>query len=125
MKKSGISGLLLLFLLVGGLSSGLLQAGTEGVAKKKEKTVTISVPEMQCGMCEGRIEKALKKIKGVKSVEADAEANTVVVTYNTTKTTQAAIEEAIAALGYDAGEKKADSDTQSGLPACCKPGGHE
>lgn len=125
MKKSIVLKSLLLTMLFSGLLSSSLIAETEAVQKKKERTITISVPEMQCGMCESRIEKGLQKIAGVKSVKADAEENTVVVTYDTKKTSRSKIEEAIANLGYAAGDKEANETAQSQLSACCRPGGHE
>ncbi len=125
MKRSMLLSLLLPAILFGSILPGLLQAGTGEMQKKKERTITVSVPQMQCGMCEERIEKALKKIDGVVSVEADAEADTVVVTYNPEKTSRKSIEREIADLGYDAGEKKAKAEAQAKLPGCCKPGGHE
>ncbi|MGE3801770.1 MAG: heavy-metal-associated domain-containing protein [Candidatus Kapaibacterium sp.] len=125
MNKSVVLKTLLLTMLWSGFLSSSLVAGTEAAQKKRERTITISVPEMQCGMCEARIEKGLKKINGVKTVKADAEENTVVVTYDTKKTSRSKIEEAIAKLGYDAGEKEANETAQSQLSACCKPGGHE
>ncbi|MCB0711778.1 MAG: heavy-metal-associated domain-containing protein [Ignavibacteriae bacterium] len=125
MNKSVMLKALLVTMLCGGFVSSSLVAGTEVAQKKRERTITISVPEMQCGMCEARIEKGLKKIDGVKSVKADAEENTVVVTYDTKKTSKSKIEEAIANLGYDAGEKEANESAQSQLSPCCKPGGHE
>jgi copper chaperone CopZ len=86
------------------------------------RTDTISVPDMQCGMCEHRISKRLMKVEGVTTVEADAEANTVVVTYAPSKVTKAKLEKAIAEVGYDAGDTETTTDAQAKLHACCKPG---
>lgn len=125
MKNLIVARALSLTLLLGVVISGEGIAGEAGNLKKGEQTDSISVPEMQCGMCEMRIEKGLKKIKGVKSISADAEANIVVVTYNSKKTSREKLEEAIAALGYDAGDHEADAEKQASLPGCCRPGGHE
>ena len=100
------------FLLVPGILFG-----REGV-----RSDTISVPEMQCGMCEMTISKRLKKIDGVTRVEADAEANTVVVTYDPAKVTLAKLEKAIAEVGYDAGDTETTAAAQAKLHGCCKPG---
>jgi copper chaperone CopZ len=94
-----------------------------GVVLKKSVTDTISVPEMQCGSCEAIISKALKKIDGVDTVMADAEANIVVVRYNPQLTTRKALVSAVAAAGYTAEDKAADKKAQSNLPMCCRPGG--
>ncbi len=93
--------------------------------KKKERTDTISVPEMQCGMCEYRIERTIKKLKGVSAVVADAEANHVVVTYNPKTISRQKIEKTIAEVGYNAGDAKTTSEAQAKLSACCRPGAHD
>lgn len=110
---------------VSATASGTASASaTTPAAAKAIRTDTISVPEMQCGMCEERIEEALVAITGVKSATADAEANHVVVKYETKSTSRTKLEAAIAAAGYDAGAKKAVKKAQNALPGCCKPGGH-
>ena len=91
-------------------------------ARDGVRTDTISVPDMQCGMCESRISKRLKKVEGVTGVEADAEANTVVVTYDPAKVTLAKLEKAIAEVGYDAGDTETTTAAQAKLHGCCKPG---
>lgn len=96
-----------------------------GVEKTADRTDTIAVPEMQCGMCESRIEKAVKKLKGIASVSADAEANRVVVTYDPNSASRGGIEKAIADAGYDAGGTATTAAAQSKLHGCCRPGAHD
>lgn len=91
-------------------------------AREGVRTDTISVPHMQCGMCEMTISKRLKKVDGVTEVEADAEANTVVVTYDPAKVRLATLEKAIAEAGYDAGNTETTAAAQAKLHGCCKPG---
>lgn len=98
---------------------------TADLKKKASRTDTIPVPEMQCGMCESRIEKAVKGLDGVSSASADAEANHVIVTYNPKTVSRESIEKTIAASGYDAGEATTTPEAQSKLHACCRPGAHE
>lgn len=107
------------------LLASTASAGTEGALKKESRTDTVSVPEMQCGMCEMRISKTLKKLKGVSSVSADAETDKVVVVYDPEVLSLADIEEAIAGAGYDAGEVKTTKAAQAKLHGCCRPGAHE
>ena len=97
------------------------RADIDESAKKKSRTDTIAVPEMQCGMCEERIETALEKMKGVTSATADAEANHVIVRYNPSTTTRAKLEKAIANVGYDAGSHETTAAAQAKLHGCCKP----
>lgn len=100
-------------------------AGTCGDRKAGERTDTIAVPEMQCGMCESRIEKTVKGMNGVSSVSADAEANRVIVTYNPKNVSRESIEKAIAGAGYDAGRASTTAAAQAKLHACCRPGAHD
>jgi periplasmic mercuric ion binding protein len=88
-------------------------------------TDTISVTSMQCGMCESRIEKSLKKAEFVKEVEADVEFSTVVVTYDNSKAKHSDIVKLISMTGYDTEELAADTDAQNNLHGCCKPGAHK
>lgn len=99
--------------------------GLEGMKKGRTRTDTIAVPEMQCGLCEGKIKKTLMKLKGVIAVSADADADQVVVTYDPRRITTARIERAIAGAGYDAGHARTTAAAQRALPACCQPGGHD
>lgn len=85
------------------------------------RTDTISVPDMQCGMCEEKISAKLKGVKGIKSVAADAEAKRVIVTYDPRKVKRGAIERSIARVGYSAGSAKAAKKAQMALPGCCRP----
>jgi periplasmic mercuric ion binding protein len=88
-------------------------------------TDTISVTSMQCGMCESRIEKALKKVDFVKDVEADVEFSTVVVSYDNATATHADVVKLISMTGYDTAELAADAEAQNNLHGCCKPGAHK
>lgn len=94
----------------------LLLSARDGV-----RTDTIAVPHMQCGMCEVTISKRLKKVEGVSGVEADAEANLVIVTYDPSKTSRTKLEKAIARAGYDAGSAKTTKKAQAKLHGCCRP----
>lgn len=88
-------------------------------------TDTISVTSMQCGMCESRIEKALKKADFVSDVEADVEHSIVVVSYDNSKASHAEIVKMISMTGYDTAELAADPEAQGNLHGCCKPGSHK
>jgi periplasmic mercuric ion binding protein len=73
-----------------------------------------------CGMCTARIEKAAKSVSGVTSAKYDLEAQTIKVNYKTDKTTQEAIEKAIAKVGHDTENFKTDTKTYNNLHSCCK-----
>jgi periplasmic mercuric ion binding protein len=57
---------------------------------------------LHCGSCAGKIEKALKKEKGVKTVSADVETKIVTVSYESKKTNSNNVQEKIKKLGYTA-----------------------
>lgn len=94
--------------------------GHHELAGKKVRTDTISIPGMQCGMCEKRISEKLTPIKGIEQVVADADAKHVIVSYQPGKITRSAIEKAIAAVGYDAGTATAANTAKERLPMCCR-----
>ena len=102
------------------LSSGSMTAEVEGKGPRM-KTDTIVVPQIQCGMCEKRIEKVVGALEGITEVAADAESDRVIVTYDRRKILRIKIERSIAAAGYDAGRISANAIAQERLHACCRP----
>lgn len=84
------------------------------------KTVEISLPTIQCGMCERTIEKAINKIDGIVDINIDVENKKATVTYDDTKTDLTAIEKAMTSAGYDANDTKANAEAYKKLNNCCK-----
>ncbi len=84
------------------------------------RTVEISLPTIQCGMCKKTIEKAVKKVEGVTKISVDMESKIATVTFDDTVTSITDIENAISKSGYDANEKKADKKAYDKLYECCK-----
>jgi copper chaperone CopZ len=111
----------ILFIGTGGSAVAHSYGEDYGGVKQKSRTDTITVPQMQCGMCEERITEALEKVAGISAVSADADHNDVVVTYDPRKITRGAIEKRIAAVGYDAGTAHTTVAAQKALPGCCRP----
>ncbi len=74
---------------------------------------------VQCETCGGHFNKKLLRTKGVQMVTLDAEAMTIKVVYNSKKTDEHQIREAISKLGYDADSVKADANAYAALDACC------
>lgn len=62
--------------------------------------ITIGVDGMTCGSCEGRIERAVAGLEGVRSVKASATLGEVEVGFDPALTDAAAIEAAVGAAGY-------------------------
>ena len=72
-----------------------------------------------CGMCETRIEKAVKAIDGVSAADWDKKTKMIDVTFDGEKTNLDKIHQAIADVGHDTDLKKADDKTYADLPGCC------
>ncbi len=69
-------------------------------AYASSKTVTLSVPDMNCTACPITIKKVLSKIDGVSAIEVSARAREAVVTFDDTKTNVKALTTATANVGY-------------------------
>jgi len=72
----------------------------------ESRTVTLSIPGMNCDLCPITIKKAVSKVPGVSSVDASYERKQAVVTFDDTKTTLEAITKATANAGYPSSVKK-------------------
>jgi periplasmic mercuric ion binding protein len=64
------------------------------------KTVTLSVPGMNCDLCPLTIKKAISRVPGVASVEASYEKKQAVVTFDDSKASVDALLKATAHAGY-------------------------
>ena len=83
-------------------------------------SAVIKVESIQCGMCVRTVEKALKKIEGVKTAKVNLDAKTATVTYLASKTNLGKLEETISMAGYSANDRKADPEAYEKLDDCCK-----
>ena len=83
------------------------------------KTEKIEV-KGNCGMCESRIEKAVKGIDGVSKADWAKTTRKLEVTFDDAKTSVDKIEVAIAKAGHDTPHHKATDDVYNKLPDCCK-----
>ena len=101
---------------------------TASAQQKKPITVKIQTPGMQCDECKKRVEDYLKYEEGVTKVVAWPKSKYVSVTYLADRTNIENIKTAIANVGYDADDVKADEDAYKNLPKTCKrveDGGHK
>lgn len=64
------------------------------------KTVTLSVPGMDCPVCPITVKKALNKVEGVSKTEVSFAKREAVVTFDDTRTTVDALTKATADAGY-------------------------
>jgi periplasmic mercuric ion binding protein len=87
-------------------SAIILLAATAAPAWAETKTVTLSVPGMDCAACPITIKKALDKVPGVSKVEASLEKKEAVVTFDDSKANVALLTRATADAGYPSTPKR-------------------
>jgi len=98
------------------------------VKKGGTETATIKTPTVQCQECKERIENYVSREEGVTKVVVDYKRKITKVTYVTDRTNYENVKTAIANIGYDADDVKANPEAYEKLPTCCKKpadGGHE
>lgn len=94
----------------------LMSATTMFAQSKTEKVKVYG----NCGMCENRIEKAAKSVKGVSTADWDKETKMLELTYDSLKTDIHKIEMAVAKAGHDTDMHKATDKAYNDLPGCCQ-----
>ena len=77
---------------------GFLALSTPALAESK--TVTLSVPSMDCEVCPITVKKALQKVAGVEKVSASLETKQAVVTFDDSKASVDKVREATAKAGH-------------------------
>ncbi|MBC5636768.1 copper chaperone CopZ [Ornithinibacillus sp. BX22] len=65
------------------------------------QSLTLDVRGMTCGHCKMSVEGALNELDGVSNVEVDLATGKVTVTYDESKVTLEAMQEAVEEQGYD------------------------
>ena len=66
----------------------------------EENSVVLSVPGMKCPACPVTVMVAIKRVQGVKSVDADFESKLAVVTYDDQLTNISSLQEAARNVGF-------------------------
>lgn len=90
-----------------------------GTAEAKTVKTTFEV-KGNCDMCQKRIEKAAKSVKGVTSARWNKQSGQLSLVYDNKQTSPKKVQQAIAAAGHDTGAQKADTKVYDKLPGCCK-----
>jgi len=108
MKKYAL--LSLFFLIVLGISF----AQTSNVTVSEIKTSAV------CEMCKERIEKNLKKVKGIISADLNVDTKILKVEFDSSKISLDEIKQRVSKIGYDADEVKRDPKAYKKLPKCCR-----
>jgi len=73
-----------------------------------------------CGMCKTTIENAANGVDGVASAVWDQEKKKMDVSFDASKTNEMAIQEAVAASGYDTEKVSGNEEAYKNLPGCCQ-----
>lgn len=94
----------------------LMLTANLAVAQTKKETFNVSG---NCGMCKSKIEKAAKEA-GAKEASWDADSKQLTVTYKSSSTNTAKIQQKIADVGYDNVGFKATAEAYNNLHGCCK-----
>lgn len=98
------------------LAFATLGVPTGATAQAKTETFKVSG---NCGMCKSKIEKAAKEA-GAKSAVWDADTKDLTITYISSTTNTAKIQEKIAKVGYDNAGVKATMESYNKLHGCCQ-----
>ncbi|MEW6061247.1 MAG: heavy metal-associated domain-containing protein [Bacteroidota bacterium] len=81
-------------------------------ATEKDKTATLNISGMTCQSCANTVEKALKKVDGVKSATVNLAEKKATVVFVSTKTTIASLIKAVDDAGFTASNEKATQKTE-------------
>jgi len=84
-----------------------------------ETTVRLSVPEMDCPSCAGKVETALDGVEGVSSYDTRPTTGQTVVTYDTATAAETEVTDAVERAGYevvDDGSGTDDTDAENDPP---------
>jgi len=73
-----------------------------------------------CSMCKSTIEKAAIGVDGVAEADWNVDQKKIDVTFDTSKTSDMAIHNAIAASGYDTEKVQANTNAYDEIPMCCQ-----
>ena len=92
----------------------------QGAGARESK---IKVDSVVCGMCEKTVKTALGDVEGVHQVAVDMDEKVVTVKYDESKVLLKELEMAIATVGYNANDTKAEPEAYADLPMCCKING--
>lgn len=73
-----------------------------------------------CGMCKETIEEAVNSVDGVSAANWDKDKKKIDVSFDSSKTNEMSIHNAIAASGYDTEKVAGNEEAYNNLPGCCQ-----
>ncbi len=95
------------------------ESAAEIVLKKEDLVAQEVKVAGNCEMCKARIEKAVKSVAGVDTVDWDKDTKILAVNFDPEITNLLAIETAVSKAGHDTENTRAKTETYNNLPACC------
>ena len=78
-----------------------------------DASVQLSVPEMDCPSCAGKVDKALQRADGVTETELQPTTGTATVTYDSGQASRDDVVAAVESAGYEVANNDSNSDTES------------
>ncbi|ACM57662.1 heavy metal translocating P-type ATPase [Halorubrum lacusprofundi] len=101
-------------------------AGADG--RRRELTVSLAVPEMDCPSCAGKVDNAIGRLDGVTNAALNPTAGTATVTYDPDVIDEDDVVAAIEGAGYEvtggrSGSDESGDDTEGGTDADTESGG--
>jgi periplasmic mercuric ion binding protein len=94
-----------------------LTSMAQSESNKKKETFKVFG---NCGMCESKIEGAVKDKKGVYSADWNQKSKKMTISYDSKKISLNQLKQLIADAGYDTQSHRAKDKTYNGLHGCCK-----
>lgn len=92
---------------------------TQAQEKKKKNAIYDIEVNGNCEQCKKRIEKAAFSVAGVKSAEWHIDDHILHLILNEEKSSLLDVEKAVAKIGHDTNEVKAEDDVYAKLHSCC------
>ena len=96
------------------------ETNTTEVSKEMAMTDLSFGVRGNCGMCKSTIEKAANNVDGVASANWDKDKKKIDVSFDSSKTDEMEIHNAIAESGYDTEKVAGSEEAYENLPDCCK-----
>lgn len=87
---------------------------------KKELAKTRFYVRGNCEMCQERIEKTAKKVKGVAKASWNVDTKMLTVAYDSTEVQEIEIHKAVAAVGHGTEKVEMNKEAHDALPSCCQ-----
>ena len=80
----------------------------------RELSARLSVPEMDCPSCAGKVDKTLERVDGILETDLQPTTGTATVTYDSGRVSRADVVAAIEGAGYEVVNDELESDEQAG-----------